>query len=61
MVNWKGTLQISWLKYGRNNQYTGVQHLDIFGVLIEVAVAVETAVATRRIVIVIVGQWKLGH
>jgi hypothetical protein len=61
MANWKGTLQLSWLKYGRNSEFTGVQHLEIFGALIEVVAAVEATVATSRIVIITIGQWKLGH
>jgi hypothetical protein len=48
MVNWKGTIQLSWLKYGRDNQFTEVQHLDIFGILVEVAIEVEVTTATTK-------------
>jgi hypothetical protein len=37
---------LSWLKYGRSSKFTGVQHLDIFEVLIEVATTIEETIAT---------------
>jgi hypothetical protein len=40
---------------------TGVQHLDIFESLIEVAVAVEDTTIVGQSVIIAVGQWQLGH
>jgi hypothetical protein len=44
------------LKYGCNNKFTEVQHLDIFEVLVEVATEVETTTKQR----VIMSQWDSG-
>jgi hypothetical protein len=44
-----------------NSKFTGVQHLDIFEVLIEVATMVEATTTTEQSVIIAVGQWQLGH
>jgi hypothetical protein len=38
----------SWLKYGCNNKFTEVQHLDIFEVLVEVATTVEATTTMKN-------------
>jgi hypothetical protein len=41
--------------------FTGVQHLDIFHEVVAVIEAATTTTTTDQRMIVIVGQWQLGH